>query len=590
MKFFSTRDHSRIVTASQAIAQGLSDEGGLFVPESFPQVDVEALCQLDYPELAAAVVSEYLTDYSKDFLAEAARTTYGEAFGGKAGHLAPVEGDAYALELWHGPTCAFKDYALQLMPKLLVEAKKNLSRTEKTLILVATSGDTGKAALDGYHDIPGVEIAVFYPTGGTSEIQRLQMATQEGANVAVYAVRGNFDDAQTGVKKVFGDKAIAAKLAERNIRLSSANSINWGRLVPQIVYYFAAYAQLLKAGKITFGDKVDFCVPTGNFGDILAGYYAKQMGLPVGKLVCASNQNNVLTDFLSTGTYTAKREFYKTTSPSMDILVSSNLERLLYHVTGSDAEVAGLMKSLSETGRYTVRPETLKAIQESFDCGWSSEEQVAGEIRARYEKDGYLCDTHTAVAFHVAAQKKRDGVPMVVLSTASPFKFPRSVLEALGHTAPENDFEAMQALEEAAIQRALSIHRPNADDALDVLAKVGGFEIAGMVGIFLGGLRHHLPIVIDGVISAVAALTAVRIDPASKSAMLPSHMSHEPAVVRIMSELGMSPIIHADMALGEGTGAVSLIPLLDMALKVYHGPHTFDELGISAYEPQEGKA
>ena len=436
MKFFSTRDHSRIVTASQAIAQGLSDEGGLFVPESFPQVDVEALCQLDYPELAAAVVSEYLTDYSKDFLAEAARTTYGEAFGGKAGHLAPVEGDTYALELWHGPTCAFKDYALQLMPKLLVEAKKNLSRTEKTLILVATSGDTGKAALDGYHDIPGVEIAVFYPTGGTSEIQRLQMATQEGANVAVYAVRGNFDDAQTGVKRVFGDKAIAAKLAERNIRLSSANSINWGRLVPQIVYYFAAYAQLLKAGKITFGD-------------ILAGYYAKQMGLPVGKLVCASNQNNVLTDFLSTGTYTAKREFYKTTSPSMDILVSSNLERLLYHVTSSDAEVASLMKSLNETGRYTVRPETLKAIQESFDCGWSSEEQVAGEIRARYEKDGYLCDTHTAVAFHVAAQKKRDGVPMVVLSTASPFKFPRSVLEALGHTAPENDFEAMQALEEA---------------------------------------------------------------------------------------------------------------------------------------------
>ena len=449
MKFFSTRDHDRIVTASQAIAQGLSDEGGLFVPEHFPQVDVRALCQLDYPTLAAAVVSEYLTDYSKDFLAEATRTTYGEAFGGKAGYLAPVEGETYALELWHGPTCAFKDYALQLMPKLLVEAKKNLSRTEKTLILVATSGDTGKAALDGYHDIPGVEIAVFYPTGGTSEIQRLQMATQEGANVAVYAVRGNFDDAQTGVKRVFGDKTIAAKLAERNIRLSSANSINWGRLVPQIVYYFAAYAQLLKAGKIAFGDEVDFCVPTGNFGDILAGYYAKQMGLPVGRLVCASNQNNVLTDFLSTGTYTAKREFYKTTSPSMDILVSSNLERLLYHVTGSDAEVAGLMKNLNETGSYTVRPETLAAIRESFDCGWSSEEQVAGEIRARYEKDGYLCDTHTAVAFHVAAQKKRDGVPMVVLSTASPFKFPRSVLEALGHTAPENDFEAMQALEEA---------------------------------------------------------------------------------------------------------------------------------------------
>ncbi len=449
MQFFSTRNHSRIVTSSEAIAQGLSDEGGLFVPASFPQVDVKAVCEMDYPAMAAAILKEYLTDYSADFLKEATAATYGTAFGGKAGYLAPVSEGVSALELWHGPTCAFKDYALQLMPKLLVEAKKNLNRTEKTLILVATSGDTGKAALDGYHDVPGIEIAVFYPTGGTSEIQRLQMATQEGANVAVYAVRGNFDDAQTGVKRVFGDKEIAAQLAQRNIRLSSANSINWGRLVPQIVYYFAAYAQLLKAGKIAFGDKVDFCVPTGNFGDILAGYYAKQMGLPVGKLVCASNENNVLTDFLTTGTYTAKREFFKTTSPSMDILVSSNLERLLYHVTGSDTEVAALMKSLSETGSYSVRPETLAKIQESFDCGWSSEEQVAGEIRARYEQDNYLCDTHTAVAFHVAAQKKRDGVPMVVLSTASPFKFPRSVLEALGHAAPENDFEAMTQLEQA---------------------------------------------------------------------------------------------------------------------------------------------
>ena len=448
MQFFSTRDRNRVVSASQAIAQGLSDEGGLFVPQSFPQVDVQAICGLEYPEMAAAIVGQYLTDYSQQFLAEAAKATYGEAFGGKAGYLAPVSDSVYSLELWHGPTCAFKDYALQLMPKLLVEAKKNLNRTEKTLILVATSGDTGKAALDGYHDIPGVEIAVFFPTGGTSEIQRLQMATQEGENVAVYAVRGNFDDAQTGVKRVFSDGAIAAELAKRNIRLSSANSINWGRLVPQIVYYFAAYAQLLKAGKIAFGDKVDFCVPTGNFGDILAGYYAKQMGLPVGKLVCASNENNVLTDFLTTGTYTAKREFFKTTSPSMDILVSSNLERLLYHVTGSDTEVAALMKSLAETGSYTVRPETLRTIQESFACGWSSEEQVAEEIRARYEQDGYLCDTHTAVAFHVAAQHKRDGVPMVVLSTASPFKFPRSVLEALGQTAPANDFEAMQQLEE----------------------------------------------------------------------------------------------------------------------------------------------
>lgn len=449
MQFFSTRDQSRKVTASEAIAQGLSQEGGLFVPESFPQVDVQALCGLDYPTLAAEILKQYLTDYSPEFLTSATQQSYGSAFGGKAGAMAPVCPGTWALELWHGPTCAFKDYALQLMPKLLVEAKRNLGRTEQTRILVATSGDTGKAALDGYHDVPGVDISVFYPTGGTSEIQRLQMATQEGANVAVYAVQGNFDDAQTCVKKVFGDPAVAAALAEKGVRLSSANSINWGRLVPQIVYYFAAYGQLLRAGEISFGDPVDFCVPTGNFGDILAGYYAKRMGLPVGMLICASNENNVLTDFLSTGCYAARRTFYKTTSPSMDILVSSNLERLLYHITGSDAAVAGWMQSLNETGSYTVDKDTLAAIQQSFGCGWASEAEVCQEIRARYEQDGYLCDTHTAVAFHVAAQKKRENVPMVVLSTASPFKFPRSVLEALGHTAPENDFEAMSALEAA---------------------------------------------------------------------------------------------------------------------------------------------
>lgn len=454
MQFFSTRDQSRKVTASEAIAQGLSQEGGLFVPESFPQVDVQALCGLDYPTLAAEILKQYLTDYSPEFLTSATQQSYGSAFGGKAGAMAPVCPGTWALELWHGPTCAFKDYALQLMPKLLVEAKRNLGRTEQTRILVATSGDTGKAALDGYHDVPGVDISVFYPTGGTSEIQRLQMATQEGANVAVYAVQGNFDDAQTGVKKVFGDPAVAAALAEKGVRLSSANSINWGRLVPQIVYYFAAYGQLLRAGEISFGDPVDFCVPTGNFGDILAGYYAKRMGLPVGMLICASNENNVLTDFLSTGCYAARRTFYKTTSPSMDILVSSNLERLLYHITGSDAAVAGWMQSLNETGSYTVDKDTLAAIQQSFGCGWASEAEVCQEIRARYEQDGYLCDTHTAVAFHVAAQKKREGVPMVVLSTASPFKFPRSVLEALGRTAPENDFEAMQQLEAATAHTA----------------------------------------------------------------------------------------------------------------------------------------
>ena len=445
MKFFSTRDHSRIVTASQAIAQGLSDEGGLFVPERFPQVDVEALCQLDYPELAAAVVSEYLTDYSKDFLAEAARTTYGEAFGGKAGHLAPVEGDTYALELWHGPTCAFKDYALQLMPKLLVEAKKMLGRTETTRILVATSGDTGKAALAGYADLDGIEIEVFYPNDGTSEIQHLQMATQKGENVQVYAVQGNFDDAQTGVKKVFADSDVAAELEKRGIRLSSANSINWGRLVPQIVYYFYAYFRLAEQGAVEWGKPVDFCVPTGNFGDILAGYYAKQMGLPVGRLVCASNKNNVLTDFLRTGTYDARRTFYKTTSPSMDILISSNLERLLYHVSGSSEKVAGWMQELSATGKYTVDAETLAKIQQSFAAGYADDADGAAEIKARFDGDHYLCDTHTAVAFRVAETRRTDA-PMVVLSTASPFKFPRDVLTALGVEAPASDFAAMAAL------------------------------------------------------------------------------------------------------------------------------------------------
>ena len=462
MQFFSTRDQNRKVTSSEAIAQGLSNEGGLFVPESFPQVDVKALCELDYPAMAAAVIKEYLTDYSQDFLTEAAHKTYGEAFGGKAGYLAPVEGDTYALELWHGPTCAFKDYALQLMPKLLVEAKKNLGRTEKTLILVATSGDTGKAALDGYHDIPGVEIAVFYPTGGTSEIQRLQMATQEGANVAVYAVRGNFDDAQTGVKKVFGDTAIAAELAKRNIRLSSANSINWGRLVPQIVYYFAAYAQLLKAGRITFGDEVDFCVPTGNFGDILAGYYAKRMGLPVGKLVCASNENKVLFDFFRTGVYDRNRDFILTTSPSMDILISSNLERLIYRIAGnSEAADRELMQDLAKDGKYEITDAMKKELAD-FYGNYASEQETADAIAKLYSDTGYVIDPHTAVAAAVYGKYREetyDETKTVIASTASPYKFTSSVLAAI---APEYDtlpvleqVDKLSALANTEIPRAI---------------------------------------------------------------------------------------------------------------------------------------
>ena len=445
MQFQSTRDSALRVSSSEAIVRGLAPKSGLFVPESFPKADLENWKSLPYPALAEQVLKGFLTDYSADFLHSATAATYGEAFGGKAGETVKVSDGVYALELWHGPTCAFKDYALQLMPKLLVEAKKNLGRTETTRILVATSGDTGKAALAGYADLDGIEIEVFYPNAGTSEIQHLQMATQKGDNVQVYAVEGNFDDAQTGVKRVFADESVAAELEARHIRLSSANSINWGRLVPQIVYYFYAYFRLAEQGAVAWGKPVDFCVPTGNFGDILAGYYAKQMGLPVGKLVCASNKNNVLTDFLTTGTYDARRTFYKTTSPSMDILISSNLERLLCHVSGSSEKVAGWMQELNTTGKYTVDAETLEKIRETFAAGYADDAEGAAEIKARFDEDHYLCDTHTAVAFRVA-ETVRAEAPMVVLSTASPFKFPRDVLAALGQQAPVSDFAAMAAL------------------------------------------------------------------------------------------------------------------------------------------------
>ena len=449
MQYLSTRDSNLRVSASEAIVRGLAPQSGLFVPESFPKADLEGWKHLSYPELAQKVLEGFLTDYQADFLKAATEATYGNAFEGKAGRTVKVHDGLYALELWHGPTCAFKDYALQLMPKLLVEAKQNLQRTETTRILVATSGDTGKAALAGYAGLQGIEIAVFYPNAGTSEIQRLQMVTQTGENVHVYAVEGNFDDAQTGVKRVFADAEVAAALEKRNIRLSSANSINWGRLVPQIVYYFYAYFRLAEQGSVAWGEPVDFCVPTGNFGDILAGYYAKQMGLPVGKLVCASNKNNVLTDFIRTGTYDARRAFHKTTSPSMDILISSNLERLLYHVSGSSEQVANWMKELSEHGMYTVDPQTLQAIQKDFAAGFAEDEAGAEEIRVRYEQDAYLCDTHTAVAFRVA-ETCRTAAPMVVLSTASPFKFPRDVLAALGAEVPAGDFAAMKALTDKA--------------------------------------------------------------------------------------------------------------------------------------------
>ncbi len=446
MQFTSTRNGQLSVSAAQAILQGLSVDGGLFVPQQFPKIDVEQACQMDYCSLAANIIGSFLTDYDPEFLKQAVKEVYQSAFESKAGWVKQVNDTICALELWHGPTCAFKDYALQMMPRLLVQARKMLSSTDTTLILVATSGDTGKAALEGYKDLEGIRIEVFYPTGGTSEIQRLQIATQQGSNVAVYAVRGNFDDAQTGVKKVFADSSIAKTLKEKGVSLSSANSINWGRLVPQIVYYFYAYGQLVQRQTIQIGDKVDFCVPTGNFGDILAGWYAKQMGLPVGKLICASNKNNVLTEFLKTGRYNAKREFFKTISPSMDILISSNLERLLYHISGGDDTlVKNLMQQLSETGGYTIQPDLLQKLQQDFAADWADDQKAGQEILERWEQDNYLCDPHTAVAF-CAAKAQHTKNLCVVLSTASPYKFPTAVLKALGQTVPQNDFDALQLL------------------------------------------------------------------------------------------------------------------------------------------------
>ena len=454
MRYFSTRDRNiekKTVTAAQAIVQGLAPDGGLFIPESIPQVDYRRFKNMSYPELAAAILPYYLDDYDPAFLTRAAESAYGEAFGDEAGRTVRLDDGTYVLELWHGPTCAFKDYALQLMPRLLSEGKKIVKDPNRTRILVATSGDTGKAALEGYKDLDGIEIIVFYPHNGVSHLQRLQMATQRGGNVGVYAVIGNFDDTQTGVKKAFHDEELARELAEEGICLSSANSINWGRLVPQIVYYFYAYLRVLETEGLPDGTKVDFCVPTGNFGDIMAGYYAKKMGLPVGRLICASNRNNILTDMIGTGTYDTHRDFYKTGSPSMDILISSNLERLLHYVAEKDEQVPEWMAELSSKGIYAIPQEALDKIREDFDAGWTDEETCARTIRETYEKYHYLIDTHTAVALaaaNAARAAKGTETPMVVLSTASPFKFPAAVLPALGESVPDNDFEALNKLAE----------------------------------------------------------------------------------------------------------------------------------------------
>ncbi len=453
MKFHSTRDTAKVgYDSAVVIKQGLAADGGLFVPESIPALtegEIDTLLSADYATRAAVILGKYLTDYTEEELLADCREAYAEdSFVGGAAPLYAIDDTVSTLELWHGPTAAFKDMALQIMPRLLSRALVKTGEKRTALILVATSGDTGKAALEGYRDIPGVSMQVFYPVDGVSRVQKLQMATQLGENVSVCAIRGNFDDAQNGVKRIFADKEAAARLDEKGYFLSSANSINWGRLAPQIAYYVSAWLDLLNAGKLARGESFNVCVPTGNFGNIFAAYLAKRMGVPIGRLICASNRNNILTDFLATGTYDRNRAFYTTMSPSMDILISSNLERLLYFTAGSEA-TAAYMKSLNETGAYSVSADTKAAIDADF-CGYFADETAtASVIREIWESKHYLCDTHTAVGLSAAKQyiaETGDTRRMVVASTASPYKFAADVLASLGGDVPADQLDALDAL------------------------------------------------------------------------------------------------------------------------------------------------
>ena len=456
MQYHSTRDNAVCVTAARAITQGISKDGGLFVPESFPPLsaqEVDSLVNCSYVERATYVLSKYLTDFTQEEVKACAEAAYSlERFRDPAiAPLRTLHDNTHILELWHGPTCAFKDMALQILPHLMRVSAEKTSDGKEIVILVATSGDTGKAALEGFRDAPHTRILVFYPEDGVSPMQKLQMVTQEGENVSVCAIRGNFDDAQTGVKTIFTDPAVADMLAQNGMMFSSANSINWGRLVPQIVYYVSAYCDLLREEKIALGDTVNVCVPTGNFGNILAAYYAKEMGVPIGKLICASNSNNVLTDFIRTGCYDRNRTFHNTMSPSMDILISSNLERLLYALTQDADEVKGYMEQLAATGRYEVREKIRSGLQKLF-CGYCCDDaETQKVIRRVHDAHGYLIDPHTAVAFSALEQYRAesgDQTPCIVVSTASPFKFCDSVLGALGETEIAQGLDVLDQLSE----------------------------------------------------------------------------------------------------------------------------------------------
>ncbi len=454
MRYISTRDNTIQYSASQAIAQGLARDGGLLTPFYIPKLpgkSLEDMRDMAYQQRAVYVMKQYLEEFSVKELTDYANAAYGpDRFDSPA--VAPVhtvDSNTHCLELWHGPTCAFKDMALQMLPHLLTASLAKTEETKTVCILVATSGDTGKGALEGFKNVPRTKILVFYPKDGVSEVQELQMVTQEGGNVGVSAVVGNFDDAQTGVKKLFSDESLRQELARRGYFFSSANSINWGRVLPQIVYYISAYCDLLRDEKIAPGQAVNVCVPTGNFGNILAAYYAKEMGLPINQLICASNSNNVLTDFLREGVYDRNRQFYNTMSPSMDILISSNLERLLLALTQDPAEVREYMTQLAETGRYKVSGRIQDRLQKRFKGYFCDDRETQRAIRTMFERHGYLIDTHTAVAFSALEQYRRetgDDTPAIVASTASPFKFCNSVLEALGETGIASGLDALDQL------------------------------------------------------------------------------------------------------------------------------------------------
>lgn len=464
MNYVSTRDKSVKVTAAEAIARGISEEGGLFVPDSFPSLtteDFKTLCDLDYIGRARFVLKPFLDGFTEEEIDYCVRGAYTNGFDdGNPAPISLVGKNMNLLELWHGPTCAFKDLALQLLPFLLTTSAKKTSGGKKIVILVATSGDTGKAALEGFCDVPDTEIIVFYPSEGVSPMQKLQMASQKGKNVHVCAIRGNFDDAQTGVKKIFTDAAVKEKLAEHNMCFSSANSINWGRLAPQIVYYVSAYCDLLSRGE-ALENGFNVVVPTGNFGNILAAYYAKKIGVPINRLICASNSNNVLTDFINTGVYDRDREFFTTVSPSMDILISSNLERMLFELSGCDDKaVADMQAQLAKSGKFAVSTEIKSKTDELFWGSYLTDEETLSVIGRMFKEYGYLCDTHTAVAIGAYERymaKTGDERPAVIASTASPYKFADSVLASVTDKRSGSEFDNVRLLSEIT---ATDIPRP----------------------------------------------------------------------------------------------------------------------------------